>query len=194
MFVPFLRDAEREYSNEVCVMREVSNYTFDNGYSNYNQGVSEIGTYGYEANYIAGNTVYVGDILPDAETLRREREEERIRRKKNLARKNARALRRSRRMAFRVVLAAAAFCAFFVGYVNLQTSIRAHMKNIATLKTEISDMKASNSAAESRINTAVDINEIKNTALTEYGMVYANEGQIVYYDICEEDYMSKYQD
>ncbi len=175
-------------------MREVNNYTFDNGYVDYNQGISEIGAYGYESNYIAGNTVYVGDLLPDAETLRREREEERIRRKKNMARKNARALRRSRHMAFRVVLAAAAFCAFFVGYVNLQTSIRAHMKNIATLKTEISDMKASNSAAESRINTAVDINEIKNTALTEYGMVYASEGQIVYYDICDEDYMSKYQD
>jgi len=164
-------------------MREVNNYTFDNGLS-----------YGYETNYIAGNTVYVGDVFPDAESLRREREEEKLRRKKNMARKNARALKKSRRNAFRVVLGAALFCAFFVGYVNLQTSIRAHMKNIATLKTEISDMKASNSAAESRINTAVDINEIKNTALTEYGMVYASEGQIVYYDICEEDYMSKYQD
>ncbi len=164
-------------------MREVNNYTFDNGY---------VG--GYETSYIAGNTVYVGDVFPDAESLRREREEEKLRRKKNMARKNARALRKSRRNAFRVVFGAALFCAFFVGYVNLQTSIRAHMKNIATLKTEISDMKASNSAAESRINTAVDINEIKNTALTEYGMVYASEGQIVYYDICEEDYMSKYQD
>ena len=182
-------------------MRELNNFNLDNGYVETAQGyympsqnITSVSAYGYETNYIAGNTVYVGDILPDPEALRREREEEKKRRKKNMARKNARALRKSRRMAFRVVLAASAFCAFFVGYVNLQTSIRAHMKNIATLKTEISDMKASNSAAESRINTAVDINEIKNTALNEYGMVYASEGQIVYYDICEEDYMSKYQD
>ena len=184
-------------------MRELNNFNLDNGYvetaQGYfapSQGMTAIG--GYETGYIQGNTVYVGDIaaeeLPDAESLRREREKEKRRRKQNMARQNARALKRSRRNAFRVVLAAAAFCAFFVGYVNLQTSIRAHMKNIASLKTQISDMKASNSAAESRINTAVDINEIKNTALTQYGMVYASEGQIVYYDICDEDYMSKYQD
>ena len=163
-------------------MRELNNYTF----------------YNSTTDYIDGNTVYVGDIAPeiytDFETERRRREEDKKRRKKAKARRNAKALRRSRYAAFRLVVAAGLFCAFFVGYVNLQTSIRAHMKNIATLKTEISDMKASNSAAESRINTAVDINEIKNTALTEYGMVYASEGQIVYYDICDEDYMSKYQD
>ena len=167
-------------------MREINNYYVGGG------------TTGYQMGYIQGNTILVEDtvpeLLPNRETLRREREAERERRKKEMARQNLRALRRSRQSAFRVVLFAAAFCAFFVGYVNLQTSIRAHMKNIATLKTEISDMKASNSAAESRINTAVDINEIKNTALNEYGMVYASEGQIVYYDICDEDYMSKYQD
>ena len=79
-------------------------------------------------------------------------------------------------------------------FINLQTSIRAHMANISSLKSDISDMKASNSAAQSRIATATDLNEIKLYALTNCQMVYANNGQIVYYDIADEDYMSQYED
>ncbi|MCR5397592.1 MAG: hypothetical protein K6E64_09035 [Lachnospiraceae bacterium] len=165
-------------------MREIQTYYYSNGNAALNQEY-----YGYQ---VEGNTVSVGDILPDRDARRRELEEEKRRKQKSRARQNARALKRSRVTAGMVIMAVLFFGAFFIGYVNLQTSIRAHMGNIATLKEDISDLKASNSAAQSRISTATDINEIKNKALNEYGMVYANEGQIVYYDIEDEDYMSRY--
>lgn len=165
-------------------MREIQTYYYSNGNAALNQE--------YYQTYVGGSAVTVGDILPDRDTRRKEIEEEKRRKQKSRARQNARALRRSRVTAFGVILAVSIFGAFFLGYVNLQTSIRAHMNNIATLKEDISDMKASNSAAQSRISTATDINEIKQKALTEYGMVYANQGQIVYYDIEDEDYMSRY--
>ncbi|MCR5545575.1 MAG: hypothetical protein K6F30_03760 [Lachnospiraceae bacterium] len=165
-------------------MKEVQTYYYGNGNVALNQE--------YYQTYVEGSAVSVGDILPDRETRRREEEEERRRKQKSRARQNARALKRSRMTAVAVIAAVVAFGGFFIGYVNLQTSIRSHMSNIASLKEDISDMKASNSAAQSRINTSTDINAIKQTALTEYGMVYASEGQIVYYDIDDEDYMSQY--
>ncbi|MCR4673564.1 MAG: hypothetical protein K5675_01025 [Lachnospiraceae bacterium] len=165
-------------------MKEIQTYYYSNGNAALNQE--------YYQTYVEGNTVNVGDILPDRETRRREEEEERRRKQKSRARQNARSLRRNRMTAFMVIIAVVMFGGFFIGYVNLQTSIRSHMSSISTLKEDISDMKASNSAAQSRIDTATNINEIKQTALNEYGMVYASEGQIVYYDIDDEDYMSQY--
>lgn len=168
-------------------MKEIQTYYYSNGNAALNQEY-----YNNYETYVGGSTVSVGDILPDRDTRRKEIEEEKRRKQKSRARQNARALRKGRTTAVMVIFAVALFGAFFLEYVNLQTSIRSHMVNIATLKEDISDMKASNSAAQSRISTATDINEIKEKALNEYGMVYANQGQIVYYDIEDEDYMSRY--
>ena len=170
-------------------MREIQTYYYSNGNAALNQEYYA----GYNGEYVNGTAVQVGDILPDRDTRRKEKIEEEKRRRKSRARQNARAMKRSRATAGLVIAAVAIFGAFFIGYVNLQTSIRSHMSNISTLKEDISDMKAANSAAQSRIDTSTDINAIKEIALTEYGMVYANEGQIVYYDIADEDYMSQYE-
>ena len=131
--------------------------------------------------------------LPDREQRRREIIEEEKRRRKKQVRKNTRALRVSRLTSFYVCAFVLVFAGFFAGYVHYETSITNHMKNISSLESEISDMKAYNAAAQSRIDTNTDINEIKKIARKDYNMVYANSGQIVYYDIVDEDYMSKVQ-
>ncbi len=85
------------------------------------------------------------------------------------------------------------FCVcFFVGYIYLQTQVTERTDNIAKLETQISTLKADNGAAEARINTAANLSNVRNTALNELGMVYANADQIVYYDMETTDYMNQF--
>ena len=85
------------------------------------------------------------------------------------------------------------FCVvFFVGYIYLQTQVSERTDNIARLETQISTLKAENGALEARINTAANLSNVRNTALNELGMVYANADQIVYYDMETSDSMNQY--
>ena len=128
--------------------------------------------------------------LPDRKQRELEIREEEKRRRKKQARKNVRALRSGRLTALFVCTFVVMFTGFFAGYVHFETSITNRMKNISSLEKEIADMKAYHAAAQSRIDTNTDINRIKKIALKDYDMVYANSGQIVYYDIAPEDYMA----
>ena len=131
--------------------------------------------------------------LPDRQQRLREIREEEKQRKRKQLRKNTRALRVGKLTSLFVCSFVIVFAGFFGGYVHFETSISAHMKNISSLEGEIADMKAYNAAAQSRIDTNTDINTIKKIAKKDYNMVYANSGQIVYYDIDQKDFMSQVQ-
>ena len=66
------------------------------------------------------------------------------------------------------------------------------MRTISNLESQIADLKAENDEAFKRINTAVDLDAIKNTAINELGMFYASEDQIIYYTVENDDYMNQY--
>lgn len=76
--------------------------------------------------------------------------------------------------------------------VYMQSTVTSTKKNIARLEDQLSDINMLNDAAKSRIETAVNLNEIKDLALNKYGMVYADSNHIVYYDTARNDYMVKY--
>ena len=143
--------------------------------------------------YTEGNTVrQVAQPLPDRHTREREIREERERRKRQERRKMQRMMRKKRIYAMYVAMVAATVVGLFVGYINLTNSITTHMDNISALEQNISDLKASNSATESRIASQTNLGEIKAVAVNEMGMVYANADQIVYYDMESSDYMNQY--
>lgn len=143
--------------------------------------------------YTEGNTVrQVAQPLPDRHTREREIREERERRKRQERRKMQRMMRKKRIYSIYVAMVAATVVGLFVGYINLTNSITTHMDNISALEQNISDLKASNSATESRIASQTNLGEIKAVAVNEMGMVYANADQIVYYDMESSDYMNQY--
>ena len=143
--------------------------------------------------YTEGNTVrQVAQPLPDRHTREREIREERERRKRQERRKMQRMMRKKRIYSMCVAMVAATVVGLFVGYINLTNSITTHMDNISALEQNISDLKASNSATESRIASQTNLGEIKAVAVNEMGMVYANADQIVYYDMESSDYMNQY--
>lgn len=143
--------------------------------------------------YTEGNTVrQVAQPLPDRHTREREIREERERRKRQERRKMQRMMRKKRIYSMYVAMVAATVVGLFVGYINLTNSITTHMDNISALEQNISDLKASNSATESRIASQTNLGEIKAVAVNEMGMAYANADQIVYYDMESSDYMNQY--
>ena len=77
-------------------------------------------------------------------------------------------------------------------YIRVQSDVTARMKKIASLERQITDLKADNDEAFKRINTAIDLSGIRETAMVELGMSYARESQIIYYLVGDDDYMNQY--
>ena len=79
-----------------------------------------------------------------------------------------------------------------VGYLKLQADNTARAKNIAALETQLSTLKDENDDEYNRVTTSVDLEKIRDIAMNELGMVYANEDQVVLYDDEGSDYVKQY--
>ncbi|MGN0141934.1 MAG: hypothetical protein ACI4AD_06870 [Roseburia sp.] len=149
--------------------------------------------------YVDGNTVRRAEAAPDyrrqrEERLNEEREAKERRRRRNLRRNQERALRMSRSYLVFLTMAVMVFGAFAGTYIKLQSDVTDRMNAISSLESQIADLKADNDEAYKRLNTSVDLESVKNTALNELGMCYARESQIVYYTVEDDDYMNQYGD
>lgn len=59
------------------------------------------------------------------------------------------------------------------------------------MEKELITIKRSNDEEIKRLESGTDLEEIKRRAITELGMVYANENQIIIYHSPDQDYMRK---
>lgn len=148
---------------------------------------------------VEGNTVRRMEAMPDYRQERRdrqqrEREEELRKRRRAAARNQEKALRMSKSYVVFLTMAVTVFGVFCGAYIKLQSDVTARMKMIASLESQITDLKADNDEAYKRINTAVDLDAIKETAINDLGMFYATEDQIVYYSVDKTDYMNQYNE
>lgn len=141
-----------------------------------------------------GNTVRKLQPEIDYEEFKRRQkvEEERKRR----ANKRALAAKARKKRLYSIYMSASIICAvcFFVGYVYMQSQVTQSANNIAELESEISSLKADNNAAEARISTGGNLSTVRDLAINDLGMVYANTDQIVYYDMETSDYMNQYKE
>ncbi len=149
--------------------------------------------------YIEGNAVRRMEAIPrdaELERLRRERiEREQLEEKhrKRAARRNReRELRMSRSYVAFLTMSVIVFGAFAILYIQLQWNLTARMRTIATLESQITDLKADNDEAFKRMNTSIDLDGIRNAAMTQLGMTYVRENQLVYYTVGEDDYMNQF--
>lgn len=157
----------------------------------------EFETSGYYTQGNAARQVEVMPAMPDyREEQRRHKQEleekEQRRQKRELRQAKERALRANRRYAIFLTMGVAIFGLFAGTYINIQSDITARMKTISILESQIADLKAENDEAYKRINTAIDLDAIKSTAINELGMFYATQDQIVYYTVENDDYMNQY--
>lgn len=86
-----------------------------------------------------------------------------------------------------VALCASAF--ILVNYIQLRADLTNLTKSVASRQSELNYLKVSNDEEYNRIISSIDLEEIKRIALTELGMVYAGEDQIIQYENKSGDYM-----
>lgn len=76
-----------------------------------------------------------------------------------------------------------------VNYLQLQEETTSRVKNIAALETQLEELRKENDDNYTRIMTSVDLDYIRDVAINELGMVYANADQVVLYDGGTKDYV-----
>lgn len=146
--------------------------------------------------YVDGNTVRKLRPEPEREQerIRREQEERRIKNRRLVRHNLERHQKINRGYLLFLTGAVGVTCFVCAAYIRLQSSITTRMAHISSLEKEITDLKTENDITEKRINTSIDLNEIKKRAMEELGMVYASKDQIAYYDMEDTDYMTQYED
>ena len=151
--------------------------------------MQEYRTYYYEE----GSLAHKAEITeaPTREERLRERERERKRERQRIAKRRKKALLALKKQALVFTLAVVVIAGLFAYYVHLQNNITKSRRNINDLKEQITVLKADNSAMKNRIATSLNLNSIKEKAMSELGMVYADTDQIVYYNMPDDDYMNQ---
>ncbi len=93
-----------------------------------------------------------------------------------------------------VFLAVAAVVALFacVQYLQLQSEVSNRSKNITHLQQELADVKEANTTRYNAIANSMNLEEIREMAMNEYGMVYATSEQIITYENPASNQMTQY--
>lgn len=81
-----------------------------------------------------------------------------------------------------------------INYIHLQASVISHINEITRLETELNTLKRSNDEEKNRLESNIVLDYIRQIAIGELGMVYANEDQIILYKTQMHDSMRKNND
>ena len=81
-----------------------------------------------------------------------------------------------------------------VFYIGLQSEVKSTVKTISQRESELNDLRNSNDEMESRVKSDVDLEEIKEIAMGQLGMIYAKEGQIETFLSEDSDYVRQLQE
>lgn len=137
------------------------------------------------AYYVQGSTVR--KIRPDRENTRQPKKKV-----NNSVRKNRdRAKHMNAGYVLFLGMALVATGMILVYYIGLQSDITNSVKHIATLESQLNDLKVENEENYSRISSSVDLEEIRRIAIQELGMQYAQEGQIISFASENNDYVKQ---
>ena len=127
--------------------------------------------------------------VPSRERRRRPEEQPRVHRARR---------QKAQHLSLGYTLFLAAACALTlwvcVGFLQIQADNTARIKNIAALEAQLSELKTENDDEYNRVTTSVDLEEIRDIAINELGMVYADADQVVLYDGEGSDYVKQYAD
>jgi hypothetical protein len=74
-------------------------------------------------------------------------------------------------------------------YIGLQSDITNTIKHISRLERELNSVRLVNDETYNRITNNVDLDYIRQVAITELGMTYAKEGQIIDFASNKNDYV-----
>ncbi|MBQ7954261.1 MAG: cell division protein FtsL [Lachnospiraceae bacterium] len=142
----------------------------------------------YARTYIEGNTARQLDV-------RRAIEEEPRKRLSQSTRKN-REKASHMSLGYVIFLIAALLVSGYIliNYIQMQFEITDQVKQIATLESQLNELRMENDESYAKLTRAIDLEEIKRVAIGELGMNYAAQGQIITYTNEGSDYVRQYAD
>ena len=140
------------------------------------------------ASYVYGNTVRKEAQPVSPSPVRERKPSQRVQKKPN------KALHMSR--GYVVFLAVSAMVALFacVKYLQLQSEVTNRSKHITAMQHELADLKESNTTRYNAIVNSMNLEEIRDRAMNEFGMNYATEAQIIEYKDPTSNLMNQYAD
>lgn len=156
------------------------------GRSSYNGSRTRSYRYGYQYGSEAPA------LYPEEESSRRSTKEQR-----RVARTRRDEQREQAVNAARVVIslvAAVVICVALIGMISLQSSVTRKVKQIASYESTLASLKEANDETYNEIVTSVDLDEIKERAMNDLGMTYAEENQIISYQGDTTDYVHQVQE
>jgi cell division protein FtsL len=149
--------------------------------------------------YIDGSTVKKREYAEAAPQRKRQEAEQPVRKKKSVTYEKA-AIKAEKSLAFDfkyaafvsvMVMIMAAAC---VNMLHMQGLVDKQQRHIRNLQSQIQTVEEDNAAYEVSLDNMYTLEQIYDIAVNQLGMVYAQKGQIVYYDSANEDYVNQYQD
>ncbi len=91
-----------------------------------------------------------------------------------------------------IVVAVVIILVLCVDYVQLQTDIRVRLNNINSMEDELASLISENKVLENQVSSYIDLDYVYDVATTELGMRYPSNGQIVYYEGTDSEYVRQY--
>ena len=79
-----------------------------------------------------------------------------------------------------------------ISYINLRSEITSSINRISQMESELYSLQQENDEYETRINSSVNLEDVRRIAIEELGMKYASEGQIINVEGGSDDYVRKY--
>lgn len=122
--------------------------------------------------YIEGNTARVADPVRELEKP--------LKRQNHTVRRNRdKALYMNLPYVLFLTAALIVTAVMLIGYLRIQSDLTVSIERVAKLESQLNDMRLNNDEQLERINTSINMEEIKRIAVEELGMTYAREGQVV---------------
>ena len=78
-------------------------------------------------------------------------------------------------------------------YLEQQAIATSSQKKIASLESQLAELKKVNADDLNRIETSVNLEEIRDIAINELGMIYATQENVVLYKKTTQNYVSQYE-
>ena len=144
--------------------------------------------------YIDGNVIRHVQAVPQKRTDRRSMTQERRREEAQVQAKRNRERALRMNVPYVSFLTAVSIATVFVcvNFLQLQAQGISYRNQIASLESQLTELKLANDNAYEETLSSVDLEEVKRIAVNDLGMTYADEGQIITYSNQDGDYIRQY--
>ncbi len=150
----------------------------------------------YKEQYYIGNAVRNYEAKPQEEPERRSKNHKKSKKSSGMQHTAGPKARINKvgqgYVVFLAVVSAASVYAC-VQYLQVKAVITSQDKKIASLQSNLKDLKSDNDAYYNKVLASVDVEFIKNVAMNQLGMSYPDEDQVYIFDTDGDSYVRQYQ-